>query len=314
MWRLDPSELPSTKKLSLSGTAHHDSTTLPPTRSSRGVPTVHLNSAAGIGFDTSGNSISGTSEVKDTDPKNADSSPGSISPVTLEGESDEPGNVFRNELDHYDDSEPGQYLSGGAEGRYTKVNSNFTVPSSNGDVEGVRASLILGAGDPYLAKAKSDGETLAALAGGATGNNLPAAALQFYHIIPTFYSWIDFAYMADGTKVVTVWDASVYPLHGLYVGGQWRDKNTFREGIEWDEQGPISEHTAFITFGNEAAHHPPSTPFDAGGNFLYRDNFGLQPGFRTGFGDHPVMEYRKPGGTLDGNEGAFGNPMYPNFS
>jgi hypothetical protein len=131
--------------------------------------------------------------------------------------------------------------------------------------------------------------------------------------VATFYSFIDFAYMADGTKVVTVWDASVYPAHALYVGGVYRDQNLFRKGQEWVETGYAWEHGAFVQFGWDA-NTDSATPFDQGGAFTYGENFGLIDGFRTGWGDHPVMTYVEKGTSLSGNENEFDNPMFPSFN
>lgn len=142
---------------------------------------------------------------------------------------------------------------------------------------------------------------------------VPLYLQQFMYHVATFYSFIDFAFMADGTKVVTVWDASVYPAHALYVDGIREEKTQFREGMEWVETGWFWEHKAFRNFGLDA-QKASATPFDQAGHFLYRDNFGTIDGFRTGAGDHPVMNAIKRGSTLDGNENEFQDPMFPNFS
>lgn len=268
-----------------------------------------MDTAIEVGFNTSGNSVSGDPEGKMTDPENPDTTPGDLAPVTHEGESDEPPNEYRNLLDHYDDGQPGQYLPGEVKGRYTKVDKNFSVPSSSGDVEGVRVSFILGAGDPYLGKAKSDLVTLKEIVDG----ELAPSALRFFHVVATFYSFIDFAYMADGTKIVTVWDASRYPAHALYVGGDYKRENTFRESIEWDEVGWVHAQDAFFKFGLDADVNPAATPFDQGGHFLYDDNWGTVPGFRTGYGEHPVMEFTEQGSALTGVENEFQDPMFPEF-
>jgi hypothetical protein len=40
--------------------------------------------------------------------------------------------------------------------------------------------------------------------------------------------------------------------HALYVGEQRRDRNTFREGIEWTVDAPLRENTAFNDFAVDA--------------------------------------------------------------
>lgn len=263
-------------------------------------PSYRINSAVEIGIDTDGETIS-NSEVKMTDPNDSSTS-GGLSPVTLEGGSDEPGNIFRNEFDHYDDGY-GQKHPADDKGPYTKKNKTFSVDG----IEGVRASLILGGSDPYLRKLKKDITSLAEVISG----DVPIILLRYMAHVATFYSFIDFAFMADGTKVVTVWDASVYPAHALFVGEDRKDRNQFREGIEWVEQGWTWEHQAFIHFGLDA-QHPAATPFDQGGAFLYGDTF-FGEGFREGAGDHPVMEFTSQGSTLSGSESEFTDPMFPNF-
>ncbi|MFC6734425.1 hypothetical protein [Haladaptatus sp. DYSN1] len=66
----------------------------------------------------------------------------------------------------------------------------------------------------------------------------------------------DVVVMADGARLVRVWEASVYPAHALYVGGILRDENEFDEGDEWVTQGPFSQHDAFNLFGAEASFAP----------------------------------------------------------
>lgn len=280
------------------------------------LPNYRIDSAIEVGFDTDGQSISGDPEVKMADPSSDDLTlPGGMAPITLEGEPGEPDNIFRNDLDGYDDGE-GQKLGGTVKGPYTKVDENFSVEDSNGDIiEGVRASIILGGSDPYLQKAKEDGFDLATLyallSPGAVGPIATYASQYFLHVA-TFYSFIDFAYMADGTKVVTVWDASVYPAHALYVGGDFQRENKFREGLEWAETGWQDKHGAFYQFGVDA-NRSSCTPFDQGGAHFYADNFGVFEGFRDGWGNHPVMEYSLPGSTLAGDESEFQDPMFPDF-
>lgn len=260
-------------------------------------PNYRMDTVVEIGFNTpDGQTIpDGEWEVQMTDPSDSTTS-GSLAPVTLEGEADEPSNPFRNSLDHYDNPSE-QYLDATVKGPYTKT-KKFTIDGKG--IEGIRGSIILGGSDPYLQKMKEDGYNLKAL----VPDPIPGYINRYTTHVATFYSFIDFAFMADGTKVVTVWDASHYPAHALYVGGDRKDRTKFREGIEWVKQGAAEEHQSFWTFGLDA-QNPFATPFDQGGAFAYDHTLGL--------GNHPKMNYRDAGTELSGEESEFSNAMYPEF-
>jgi len=112
--------------------------------------------------------------------------------------------------------------------------------------------------------------------------------------------------MADGSKLVRVWDASVYPSHALYLDGNREGKNLFREGIEWVEQGPLQEHTAFLDFGLEG-NTPGKTPFDQFGSWKYKLDWN------KGSRDHPVMTASVQGNnlTLETMRSNFDSPLFP---
>jgi hypothetical protein len=112
--------------------------------------------------------------------------------------------------------------------------------------------------------------------------------------------------MADGTKVVRIWDASAYPAHALYVGGTWVDENEFDEGDEWITQGPASEHKAFTQFSKEA-QFPGYTPFDQAGSFLYRRLIS------AGDSPYPIAEYLESGDSLDADSvtNSESTPQFP---
>ncbi|QIO25362.1 hypothetical protein [Haloarcula sp. JP-L23] len=189
-------------------------------------------------FDTDGQTITNPNATI-TDPADSNS-PGGLAPVTLEGAEDEPTNPLRTTYD-YDGSQ--NYLDATVKGPHTA--HQRVGPIGSDGIEGYRASVILGGSDPYLAKLKKDIESLAAL----TGSDVPAAISRYAAHVTTFYSFLDFVFMADGAKLVRVWDASVYPAHALYVGGIKRRQNQFQEGEEWVKQGPIGAHKAFFAFG-----------------------------------------------------------------
>lgn len=263
-------------------------------------PNFRMDTAIEIGIDTDGDTVT-ASDVSMTDPGDSNNNLGSLSEITLEGEYEEPHNPFRNEYDHYDGSD--QRIDPTIEGRYVDENHNF---SAGPGVEGVRASLILGTSDQYLNKVQKDNWSL----GDFINGDVPLWIVKYMSQVPAFYSFIDFALMADGTRVVKVWDASVYPAHALYVGGTYKDENLFRKGIEWVETGWW--HEAFKKFAHESHLPNGRTPFDSGGHFLYSSNFGLT-GFKSGFGDHPVMFDTDTGSTLLGTESEFQEPFYPVF-
>jgi hypothetical protein len=265
-------------------------------------PDFRINSLVDIRFNTDGQTIpDGEWDVQMANP-NDESAPGSVSPITLEGASDEPSNPFRNEYD-YDGTK--NYLDGTVQGPHTKE-QKVTVQSDAGDsVDGVRGSIILGGKDPYLVKAKSQKELKAILDPGT--NPIPAVVSHFLLHITTFYSFLDFVFIADGSKLVRVWDASVYPAHALYVDRSRQDQNVFREGIEWTVDGPVLQNHAFRSFG-EDGNQPGATPFDQGGSFLYRELFEI-----LGDGPHPVMDYERDGTqvTADTVRSQLSSPLFP---
>jgi len=261
-------------------------------------PDWRIDSAIDMSFDTPDNETVSNPHVQMTDPENkSQNTPGGMSPVTLEGASDEPYNPFRDTFD-FDGSK--NYLDADVKGPHTAG------PKKVGPIDGVegyRASLILGGSDPYLQRAKEDGETLADL---IPGGDIPAILSDYGLFVATFYSFIDFVFMADGTKVVRVWDASVYPAHALYVGGDKKDQNEFDEDDEWVTQGPASQHDAFSRFGREA-NFTPVTPFNYGGSF------GYQSSFRAGSGEHPSMFHLASGTSISARtiEEEFSTPLFP---
>jgi hypothetical protein len=261
-------------------------------------PEYRVNSVVEIGFDTNGESISDY-EVQITDPDDSNTS-GGLSPVTLEGGSDSPDNPFRNEWDYYDDDQDGDYLPAVQKGPHTKHLGPGEV--TVGGVEGVRGSIIFGGSDKYLDRVKSDLEAYTEL----TTATLNEIFIKYIANLPAFYTFLDFAFMADGAKAVRVWDASRYPAHALYIDGEWEDENVFREGIEWTVDGPIGEHTAFESFARDG-QVPGFTPFGQGGSFGYR-NF-----YTSGSGNHPVMVHSEPGSTLAGEtvQNELSDPMFP---
>lgn len=261
-------------------------------------PDWRIDSVIEMSFDTPDNQTVSNPQVEWTDPGDS-STPGGMAPITLEGASDEPSNPFRNEFDYYDDGH-GQKLPADVKGPHTAGPEK--VGPING-VEGYRASLILGGSDPYLQELKEDGETLASI---IPVGNVPAVFSNYYLHVATFYSFLDLVLMADGTKLIRVWDASVYPAHALYVGGEKEDQNEFDEGDEWVTQGPLEAHDAFNRFGLEASF-TFHTPFDGFGSWGYRTAFD------AGSGPHPVMDYELDGTqtTADTVRNQLSSPLFP---
>jgi len=252
-------------------------------------PNYRIRTAVEIGFNTDGQTIPESEyEVQMEDPSE-------LSPITLEGGPDDPDNPFRTTFD-YDGSD--DYLDANQKGPHTRQQR---IDPING-IDGVRGSIILGANDAYLANFKSDGRALSSLLPGAQ----PGALTLFFLQITSFYAFVDFVFMADGTKLIRVWDASVYPAHALYVGGIKEDQNTFREGIEWTVNGPIETNAAFNIFAAEG-NTPGLTPFDRLGSVGYRSSF------RDGYGDHPMLVYTEDGANLLAStvENELPNPLFP---
>jgi len=258
-------------------------------------PDYRLNSAIEIQFDTNGQLISNPSAAM-TDPDDPNS-PGGSAPVTLEGAPDEPTNPFRTTFD-YDGGQ--DYLYPTENGPYTKEESVGPIDG----IEGYRASIIFGGSDPYLERLREDIDSLSEV----TDADIPEFVTDFIAHVPAFYSFLDFVFMADGTQLVRVWDASVYPAHALYVGGTLQDRNVFREGIEWVPQGPIGTNNAFRQFAIEGSLTPGATPFDKGGAWGYRKLYD-----KAGSGPHPVMIDRVSGSSLSARtvESELSNPLFP---
>lgn len=261
-------------------------------------PEYRINSVVEIGFNTDGETIpDGEYEVQITNPDD-DTTSGGLAPVTLEGGSDEPDNPFRNEYDHYDDEQDDDFLPATQKGPHTKIDDTVTVQ----DVDGIRGSIIFGGSDKYLEMVKDDIRS----PGELFTTPLPHNAIIYFTILPAFYTFLDFAFMADGAKAVRVWDASRYPAHTLYVDEDREGRNTFRENIEWTVDGPIKEDDAFNKFGADA-QVPGITPFGRGGSFGYRNLYDL------GADDHPVMVHLEGGSNLSEGEveNELSNPMFP---
>ncbi|MFC6993815.1 hypothetical protein ACFQH3_20110 [Haladaptatus sp. GCM10025707] len=260
-------------------------------------PNFRINTAVEIGFDTDGRTVlNGEYDALYDDPSMQN--PSSVSSITREGGPGE-STLFVTILDSLDGAD--NFLPANVKGPYT-TDELVTVPDgSGGTVEGVRASIILGGNDPYIVALK-DGYTLAQLFAG----NIPLAVLLFWQNIPSFYAFLDVVVMADGTKVVRVWDASRYPAHALYVGGLWRDERPFREGIEWTRDGPVTQDTAFGEFVLDS-RLLGRTPFETFGSLGYGDHF------RSGHGDHPLLDFSDPGTILsiETLESTLSKPLFP---
>lgn len=261
-------------------------------------PAFRINSAIEISFDTSdGQTISNPTAVM-TDPSDSNS-PGGLSPVTLEGASDEEANPFRNNYD-YD----GTKNNLGATVKGPHKEKKPVGPISG--IEGYRGSLILGGSDPYVDEAKSRGELYEIL--DTEDNPFRSFVIAYGLATPSFYSFLDFIFMADGAKLARVWDASVYPAHALYVGEDKKRQNLFREGQEWTKDGLLNEQSAFTKFVQDA-QTVGYTPFDTFGSWRYEANFNET----RAHGKHPVMNWGADGSeiTADTVRNALPDPLFP---
>lgn len=102
--------------------------------------------------------------------------------------------------------------------------------------------------------------------------------------------------MADGTKLVRMWDSSRYPAHGLYLGGTHRDNNDFVEGVHWHTDTYLG-HSTFVEFGANGNYFG-HTPYSQGGSLGYRNNWNSV--FKTG--RHPRGVGKDPGSIFTGDE------------
>ena len=249
-------------------------------------PNYRVKTSVEIGFDTDGETIS-SFEVEMAEPSR-------LAPITLEGgPPDEPHNPFRTEFDFDGEDD---YLPANQKGPKT-THETVTVDG----VEGVRGSIIYGGNDTYLSRVKNKAiEGLEDL----TPANIPEEAMKYFISLPAFYAFVDFVFMADGTKVLRVWDTSFYPAHALYVDGDRQDQTPFDEGEAWTRDG---FNRAFDTFALESVT-PGRTPFNnLFGSFVYKRKFD------AGAGKNPTMIYRMGGSSLLPStvENNLSSPLFP---
>lgn len=254
-------------------------------------PNYRINTGLEIGFNTDGQTISSSSVLTDEWYMEY---PTSISPVTLEGGVNE-SNPFRTTYD-YDGTD--DYLPANTHGPFP----DDLIETNEDGYQGVRGSIIFGGNDPYIVKHKELGESFGSLIPGFKS----LSEMAYFLEIPSFYVFLDFLFMADGTKVVRVWDASRYPAHALYVGGERVDQTDFREDIEWTTNGPFWKDNAFEEFAREATAIGRN-PFGKYGSWNYKWLFFF------GYGLHPVMIHYENGDNLDAQEVAaeFDVPFLP---
>lgn len=259
-------------------------------------PNYRLETVVDIGMNTDGEEVQ-EAEINITFDNDGNQLT-TASAVTLEGESGETNPFRQSPLDSIDNGK--QYMAATDHGPHTNRDRQLE-PIGDQNIEGVRGSVIFGANDPYVVAMKDISSIQHLIMG-----NIPAALMTFVAEVPAFYVFLDFIFMADGTKVVRVWDASVYPAHALYVGGTRQDRTPFRQGVDWTLDGPPSDNTAFHQFVTDSII-PGRTPFDTGGAFGYKQ------WFTAGAGNHPPMDYTDPGSSLSIDEvtDAFPDPAFP---
>lgn len=250
----------------------------------RTFPNYRVKNGLEISFDTDGQTVSSpriTWNLK-------------LSPITLEGG---PGeyNPFRADFGTIDGSD--NYLPADKKGPFKASRRTISI---NG-VEGFRGSVIYGGSDRYLRLVKP--VVLSSLTSGI----IPRYIANYYLRLPAFYSFLDFIFMADGTKVIRVWDASRYPAHALYVGSDRERSTQFREGREWNYTG--YNQPRFQEFVADVLEPAPRTPFRPNAPGFYKDYF------RGGAGTHPVMEFVSDGSRLRGStvEDRLSSPLFPSL-
>lgn len=98
--------------------------------------------------------------------------------------------------------------------------NRVAVEGSDGEVvEGVRVSAIVGGQDTYVRKLNDlFRRDPVRFLREFPGNRLTSATAYLTRP-PTMFTFLEVVVLADGTTAATVWDASPYPLHLLYVNG-----------------------------------------------------------------------------------------------
>lgn len=238
----------------------------------RTFPNYRVKNGFNVTLETSGNSVASHSVSYDRN----------LAPITLEGG---PGefNPFRADFGTIDGSD--NFLPANEKGKFQTKKEVGPIDG----VEGVRVSAILGGNDTYLIKAK---QLLNLALGRLFGGLIPAVLETYYRELPAFYTFVDFIFMADGTKVVRVWDASAYPAQSLYVGNSRVGSTPFREGIEWTREG-ADLNGAFRKFVDDSGY-PDRTPFRILSELNYAN------AYKEGSGNHPVLPFQRSGSKLDG--------------
>lgn len=176
-------------------------------------------------------------------------------------------------------------------------------------IEGVQAAQIVGGSDVYLEAMMNQARKRTPWylnpesylqgkfrqCGVGYKTSLALASLAFK--LPNFYTFLDVIVMADGSQLVRVVDASVYPRHALYVNDTKKRASNFDKGEEWKPNQKLnSSGDPFVpelTSGNDRfdnmgieAQAVGATPFPHTG-YIYQ-YFYDHP---SRSGDHPVMEY-----------------------
>ena len=217
--------------------------------------------------------------------------------VGVEGQSSEQNVVMdiieRDDLDWFDGKTK---LRADVEGK--RFESGAVAETVDG-VEGVRASVLLGGSDTYIEIMKQKFHELGPVefleVTGMDVETVPAFVVR----PPNMYTFLELASMADGTKLVRVWDASRYPKHFLYADGRKRDETDFEEGSrlaggEWRQN-----ENANARFGQwaleEQDFRSPFSPHSKSAYEQYVDHV-------TSFGPHPAMTYGEDGDELTAAE------------
>lgn len=143
------------------------------------------------------------------------------------------------------------------------------------------------------------------------------ALISLIFNLPYFYTFLDVIVMADGSSLVRMVDASVYPRHALYINEAKKGgASNFDKGDEWKpNQKLVSSGNPYVpelTSGNDRFDNMGAesiavgaTPFPHAG-LLYQYHYDI--GSRTG--PHPVLEHAE-GETLNTETLSQQNVLFP---
>lgn len=164
-----------------------------------------------------------------------------------------------------------------------------------GGVQGVRAVVVTGCTNPYLA---AIGEFVRDHSPAAffTSVGLSADALVGDYVLenPLLYSVLELVVFADESRIVTLRDASRFPKHALYLGDAKHGSTTVETSSGWG-----SEDSATVRFADWVADgsSPVAAPRRGGSSLAYERT--LVDDLESEGEDSSLLSHVEPGDELD---------------